>query len=262
MKKILCFVLTVICLLAVAGCGGESKTEAPSQKQAVAEKVLRVGTDADYPPFEYFQEASKAFTGFDIELMRGIARELGYSRVEFVDLEFNNLLPSLKDGQVDAVISCMNITEERKKVADFTEPYLDSVNVAVGPFGTKAADADVLKDKRIAVEVGSVHVKQAKAYSDNVVECGEVEDALKMVAEKKADFTIMDNYTARFYITQNYSNKLTIMAELKDSKDAGIAIAVAKNNKELLDKLNAGLQNYRTSANFLQLRNSYFGKLK
>ena len=72
MKKILCFIFAVVCLLVLGGCGGGTQTaEAPVQKQAAAETVLRVGTDADYPPFEYYQEASKAFTGFDIELMQG-----------------------------------------------------------------------------------------------------------------------------------------------------------------------------------------------
>ena len=116
MKKILCFVLSILCLLAVAGCGGGTqKAEVPVQKQAASEKVLRVGTDADYPPFEYYQESTKAFIGFDVELVQGVARELGYSRVEFVDLEFNNLLPSLKDGQVDAVISCMKVFRKNAK---------------------------------------------------------------------------------------------------------------------------------------------------
>ena len=162
MKKILSFVLAMVCLLALAGCGGGAKkTDAPASK-APAEKVLRVGTDADYPPFEYYQEASKAFIGFDIGLMQGLATEMGYSKVEFVDLEFNNLLPSLKDGQVDAVISCMNITDERRKMADFTEPYLKSYNVVIGAAGTAARSADAMKGKRIAAEIGSIHEKQAK----------------------------------------------------------------------------------------------------
>ena len=72
-------VLTVICLLALAGCGGGTKNaEAPVQKQA-AEKVLRVGTDADYPPFGYYQEATKTFIGYDVELIQGVARKMGYS---------------------------------------------------------------------------------------------------------------------------------------------------------------------------------------
>ena len=62
MRKIMCFVLTVICLLAVAGCGGGAKkADATAGQKAAAEKVLRVGTNANYPPFEYYQEASKTF---------------------------------------------------------------------------------------------------------------------------------------------------------------------------------------------------------
>ena len=115
MKKLLCIVLTVICLLAVAGCGGGAKkAEAPAGQKAAAEKVLRVGTNANYPPFEYYQKASKAFIGFDMELMQGVAREMGYSRVEFVDMEFNKLLPSLKDSLKDSGIPVYEIGDGNK----------------------------------------------------------------------------------------------------------------------------------------------------
>ncbi len=261
MKKILYVILTVMCLFALAGCGGTKKADAPAPKQAAAEKVLRVGTDSDYPPFGYYQEATKTFIGFDIELMQGVARQMGYSRVEFVDLEFNNLLPSLKDGQVDAVIACMTITDERKKVADFTEPYLVSSNVAVSPFGTEARSVDAMKDKRIAVEVGSIHAKQAKNYSDNVIACSNAEEALKMVLDKKADYAIMDNYTARFFITNYYNGKLSVMAALPDDTHTNIGIAVAKGNKEMVEKLNAGLQDYQKLAAYYQMKKSYFGKM-
>jgi len=263
MKKILCFIFAVICLLVLGGCGGGTQTaEAPVQKQAAAETVLRVGTDADYPPFEYYQEASKAFTGFDIELMQGVAQEMGYSRVEFVNLDFGKLLPALDNKQVDAVISCITVTDDRRKTADFTEPYLESPNVAVGVAGTKADTLAALKDKSIAVEAGSIHVKEAEKHTKSVMECIDAAEALKTVLDKKADFAIMDYYTARFYITNHYSGKLAVKVEMPDNKDTGIAIAVAKGNKEMLDKLNAGLDKYRTTAAFLQLKNTYFGKLK
>ena len=260
MRKIMCLVLTVICLLALAGCGGGTKNaEAPVQKQA-AEKVLRVGIDADYPPFGYYQEVNKTFIGYDVELIQGVARKMGYSKVEFVDLEFNNLLPSLQDGQVDAVISCMTITDERKKAVDFTEPYLISSNVVIGSSDTKVNNADAMKDKRIAAEVGSVHAKQAKQYSQNVIACSNAEEALKLVLEKRADFAIMDNNTARFFITNFYNGKLTVMAELPDDKNNRIGIAVAKGNKELADKLNAGLRDYMQTADYFHMKNTYFGK--
>ena len=252
MRKIMCLVLTVICLLALAGCGGGTKNaEAPVQKQA-AEKVLRVGTDADYPPFGYYQEVNKTFLGFDVELIQGVARKMGYTKVEFVDLEFNNLLPSLQDGQVDAVISCMTITDERRKMVDFTEPYLISSNVVIGSVDTKATSLDALKDKRIAAEVGSVHANQAKQYSRNVITCSSAEEALKLVMDKKADFAIVDNHTAGFFITNFYNGKL--------NKDKGIGIAVAKGNKELADQLNEGLREYMQTASYLQMKKTYFGK--
>ena len=264
MKKILSFVLGIICLLAVAGCGGHAPQQAgaPAHKDSHTETVLRVGTDADYPPFEYYQESTKAFIGFDVELIQGVAREAGYSKVEFVDLEFNNLLPSLKDGQVDAVISCMNMTEERKKAADFTEPYLASSNVVVGAVDAQFGSADFMKGKRIAAEIGSIHEKQVKKYSDAVIETGGADEALKLVMEKKVDYAVMDHYTARFFITNFYNGKLQIVATLPDESDNGIAIAVAKGNTKLLAQLNEGLKKYQAHASFHQLKNNYFGKLK
>ena len=260
MKKFLCFVLTMIFMLAVMGCGGEKKADVPAQK-AVSETVLHVGTNANYPPFEYYQKASNAFIGFDVELMQGVAREMGYSKVEFVDMEFNKLLPSLKEGKVDLVISCLTVTDDRKKEVDFTQPYLVSANVAVGSTDAKTRSTGAMKGKRIAVETGSIHVKQARQYSDTVVECGGAEEALKLIMDKRADFAIMDNYTARFFITHFYNGKLSIMAELQDDADTRVGIAIAKDNKELMEKLNTGLRKYREDAAYYQMKNNYFGKL-
>lgn len=61
MKKLLMLLMTVICMAVIAGCGGSDK--APSAQN---EKVLKVGLDVNFPPFEYYQESSKTFTGFDV----------------------------------------------------------------------------------------------------------------------------------------------------------------------------------------------------
>ena len=264
MKKIMSVVLAVICLLAVTGFGDKANpSDGTFRQEASAKKVLRVGTAVDYPPFAYYQEASGTHIGFDIELMHGLAREMGYDKVEFVNTGFNDLLPSLQAGKVDAVISCMTVTEERRKAADFTETYLEGVtSVAVAPFDTESRSADAMKGKRIAVEAGSVHAQQAKQYSGAVIECGSAEEALKLILDKKADFAVMDNYTARFYISNFYKERLALMTDLPGSTEEGIGIAVAKGNKEMLDKLNAALQNYRDTAAYYQIKRSYFGRLE
>ena len=263
MKKFLSVMLAIICLLAVAGfSGGANQADRVPRQEASTEKVLRVGTASNDPPFAYYQAATDTHIGFDIELMQGLSREMGYDKVEFVNTDFNQLLPSLQEGKVDAVIACMTVTDERREAADFTASYLEGVRaVVVAPYGMEAG-ADAMQGKRIAVEAGSVHVNQAKQYSETVIECGSVEEALKLVLDKQADFAVMDNYTARFFIANFYRDQLTLGADLSGSTEGGIGIAVAKGNQEMLDKLNASLQNYRETAAYYQIKRSYFGRLE
>ena len=85
---------------------------------------------------------------------------------------------------------------------------------------------------------------------------------MKLVLDKQADFAVMDNYTARFFIANFYRDRLTLAADLSGGTESGIGIAVAKGNQEMLDKLNASLQNYRETAAYYQIKRSYFGWLE
>ena len=264
MKKFLSVMLAIICLLAVTGfSGGANQADRVPRQEASTEKVLRVGIASNNPPFAYYQPATDTHIGFDVELIRGLSREMGYDKVEFVNTDFNRLLPSLQEGNVDAVIACMTVTDERRETVDFTAPYLEGVRaVAVAPYGTKSGGADAMRGKRIAVETGSVHADQAKQYSETVIECGSAEEALKMVLDNQADFAVMDNYTARFFVSYFYTDKLTLTADFSGGTEDGVGIAVAKGNQEMLDKLNGALQNYRDTATYYQIKTSYFGRLE
>ena len=263
MKKVLSIVLAIMSLFAFTGFVRDAeKGDRPVRQEAPAEKVLRVGADSSAPPFAYYQQASKTCIGFDVELMRGLAGSMGYDRVEFVPADSNNLLPSLQNGKVDAAIFSRNVTDEQRRAVDFTEPYLERSGVAIALSGTEVQSAEDMKDKRIAVEAGSAYAKHANQYSDAVILCGNAEEALKMVLEQKADFAVMDNYTARFYVANFYKDKLKLMAGWPDDTGTGVGIAVAKGNQEMLDKLNAALQNYRGTAAYYQTKRSYFGRLE
>ena len=264
MKRIMSIVFGIICLLAAAGfCGGTEQSGGAPGQGAPAEKVLRVGISSNNPPFAYYQPATDTHIGFDVELIRGLSREMGYDKVKFVNTDFNRLLPSLQEGTVDAVIACMTVTDERREAVDFTASYLENVRaVVVAPYGTGSGGADAMKGKRIAVETGSVHADRAKQYSETVIECGSPEEALKLVLDKKADCAVMDNYTARFFVSNFYTDRLTIMADFPGGKEDGVGIAVAKGNQEMLDKLNIALQNYRDTAAYYQIKTSYFGRLE
>ena len=77
MKKLVVFLLCVMFAMVLAGCGGTTK-------EKTAEKVLKVATDANFPPYEYYQEKTKVHTGFDIGLMNALAKEMGYTKVEYI----------------------------------------------------------------------------------------------------------------------------------------------------------------------------------
>ena len=84
------------------------------------DNVLRVGTDATFPPMEYVDNGKR--TGFDIELVEAIGKTLG-RKVEWVDIDFKGLVPGLISKRFDMAVSAIYITDERKKVVDFTIPY-------------------------------------------------------------------------------------------------------------------------------------------
>lgn len=122
-EKIVFLVMALAAMLALltAGCGGSQ--EAP--KKAETAKVLRVGTEPAFAPFEFQKEGSNEFTGFDMDLIRAIGTKLGY-KVEISSMGFDALIPALNSGNIDVAIAGMSITDERKKVVVFSDPYYTS----------------------------------------------------------------------------------------------------------------------------------------
>ena len=116
-KKLLmlCSALLMIIVMAVAGCGGQDKAKSDA-------KVLRVGTEATYAPFEFQDDKSKEYIGFDMDLIRAVGKQMGYE-VQIQNLSFDGLIPALEAGNIDLAASGMTITEERAKKILFSEPY-------------------------------------------------------------------------------------------------------------------------------------------
>jgi polar amino acid transport system substrate-binding protein len=124
MKRILVLVsLLVVAGLVLAGCGGTPK--AANHLEAIKQAgVMKVGTSADYPPFESV-DASGNKVGFDIDLMNEIAKRLGVT-VEWVDMPFDSLIAAVQEGKIDLSISAFNYSEERDQTIDFSEAYYTS----------------------------------------------------------------------------------------------------------------------------------------
>ena len=257
MKKLLMLLMTVICMAVIAGCGGSVK--APSAQN---EKVLKVGLDVNFPPFEYYQESSKAFTGFDVELMRGVAENMGYSDVEFVPTGLGDLIKGLNDKKYDVVVSGFSITPERQNQVDFSEPYLhDGFRVAVPAGINIKGGVEVLEGRRVAVKDNSFALDMVNDYgkASKVITTESIEAAMNKVIDGEADCCIISKSAGNFFINNGYGDKIKFASD--DLKTDSVAAAVRKGDTELLNSLNEGLRNFRKSQEFDRLKKNYFGDM-
>ena len=157
MKKML---LGAVGLLAaasfvVAGCGG-------SGDSGSASKTLRVGTNADFAPFEFQSADGKEYEGFDMDLARAVAEEMGMT-ADIQNINFDGLIPALVSKNIDIAISGMTINDERKKNVLFSEPYYQSGLTIVVKKDNK--DINGFKDlsgKTVAVQIGTTSAKEVK----------------------------------------------------------------------------------------------------
>ena len=117
---------------------------------------LRIGTEGAYPPFE-FRDASGQLKGFDIDVGNALCVELKV-KCTFLPQDFDGLIPALKAGKIDIIISSLSLTPERAKVIDFTKPYYVSPSqfVALKNSGI-TDDPKTLAGKTVAVQSGTIH---------------------------------------------------------------------------------------------------------
>ena len=112
MKKMWSWIAFLLVLaISFSGCGNE--------KPAATQKVLKIGTSADFSPFEFMDDKGK-MTGFDVELMGALAKQMN-RKLEMQNISFDGLIPALQKGDLDIAISGMTITEKRKESIIFSD---------------------------------------------------------------------------------------------------------------------------------------------
>ncbi|MBP5519584.1 MAG: transporter substrate-binding domain-containing protein [Treponema sp.] len=106
----------------------DGKIVVPEVLENAATKVVKLGTNAAFPPFEYVD--GKTIVGFDITMGQKIAANAGM-KLEVVDMAFDSLIPALQSGTIDFIAAGMSVNEERKKNVDFSETYFESEQVII-----------------------------------------------------------------------------------------------------------------------------------
>jgi len=223
---------------------------------ALAEKPLIVGMELAYPPFEMTDTSGKP-DGVSVQLAKELGKAIGRA-VEIRNMAFDGLIPALKTGKIDIIISSMTATAERAHSIDFSDPYLTTgLCLLLGKSVPATGIADLDKPGRtIAVKKGTTghsyaasHIKQA-----SVLVLDKEAAAVLEVVQGKADAFIYDQMST----FQNYMrNKETTRAILTPFQTESWAVGIRKGNDELKIKINRFLADFRRAGGFDKLGDRY-----
>lgn len=257
MKKIL--LLVSMLMLLVLSCGSKDKAETKADAGTAAgdtkEKVLRVGTNPEFKPFEYIGEGNKP-EGFDIDLMNMIGEELGY-KIEWKTMAFDGLIPAMKNGEIDVIIAGMSVTEERKQAVDFSDEYYKSKFAYVKLKGDATTNKlEDLKDKKVGAQLGTIQEQEARKLSSNVIPNEAITALILEMKNKNMDALVLEDVVASAYVSEN--DFLEIF-ETKDMADnGGTAIAFDKGkNAELIKEVNATIKKLQENGKYDELLKKY-----
>lgn len=243
-------------LVGLTGCGGQKQDAAQkNDKQA----VLKVGSDTAFAPFEFQDEKSKEYVGFDMDLIKAIGKQMG-AEVQVQSMNFDGLIPALESGNIDVTISAMTITDERKGKVNFSAPYYKSgLTMVVKSDNDKIKSFKDLEGKRIAVQIGTTGADEAKKVKDaKIREFNTAPEAFMELKAGGVDAVINDKPVNDYYIKEAGGKDAKQVGEPLTAEDYGIA--VAKKNTQLAEKISKALDELKKNGEYDKIYEKWFGK--
>lgn len=247
MKKFLAMMTAVVlCMTALAACGSD-ETSANAGSQTGDRPVLVVGTNAEFPPFEYVGDDGEP-DGFDVALIKAVADKMGMD-VQMENMEFGSLVSSI-GTKIDAAIAGMSITEERLLEVDFSDEYYEAVQYVVVPAGSDIQAAADLEGKTIGVQLGTTGANIADGVSGaDVKTYNKALDAVNDLVNGRVDLVIIDRNPAQVFEKQ-FSGQVEIIDGAQFNFEPEFyAIALPKGS-EMIEKVNAALAELKADGTF------------
>jgi polar amino acid transport system substrate-binding protein len=224
-RIILLFVLALSCM-SFSACAPKST-------------VIQIATDATWEPFEYIDPVTQQIVGFDIDLMTAIADAAGL-KIEFVDVRWTPLLDGMAQCVYPAAISSMTVTEERKELYLFSDPYIAAGQVVVvNVDNTEIAGIEDLGGRIVGVQAATTGEDELRKIADTDIRSYEgIDVAFQDLLSGTLEAVVVDSPLALTFVGQN-ADELKIVGEAFTDEVYGIAIC--KNNPELQEQINRGL---------------------
>ena len=257
-KKIMlmCMAALMVVSMLLTGCGGDKGGAKKDDG-----KVLKIGCNADFAPFEFQDVSGKEYVGFDIDLIKAVAKEMGY-KADIQNINFDGLIPALEAGNIDVIISGMTINDTRKQKVNFSAPYYKSGLTIVVKKNTKGITKfSDLEGKKVGVQIGTTSASEVKKIKGAIVkEFNSSADTFIELRAGGVDAVVNDRPVNDYYIMKNAVNDVQSLDELLTAEDYGIA--VSKKNTEILKKVDAALANLKKNGEYDKIYKKWFGSKK
>ena len=226
-----------------------------------APKSYLVGTDAEFPPFGYYENG--VLTGYDIEFFEALAKEEGIE-FKWVPMDFKGIIPALESKKIDIIIASMEKTEDRAKSVLFTDPYgaedknqqLVGLNTA-SDISTGSLNEVKEKGKKVGVVLGHRSDTIASAVEGlEVLSFDNISSVFMALQSGKIDYTLTDYDIAMGFVKEN--KDLKVFSVL--GTESAMCMAVRLGNTELADKLNKGIATLKANGTYEALFNKYLNE--
>ena len=257
MKKIISLVMVLVMATAVfSACGSKSSD---SKSGGDGKQVLSMATNAEFPPYEYVE--GEDVVGIDVDIAQAIADKLGME-LKVDNMNFDSIIPAITSGKDAIGAAGMTVTDERKKNVDFTDSYATGVQVVIVREDSKITDVKDLTtkgaDNTIGVQLGTTgdiyctSDIQDKGFG-KVQQFNKGADAVQALVSGKIDCVVIDNQPAKEFVKANKGLKILDTEYVTED----YAIAVAKDNTELKDKINGALNEVKAEGTIQKILDKY-----
>ncbi len=241
MKKLISMLLISACIFSMAACGSSKDEGEKEEAKGEEKKTLVMATNAEFPPYEFHE--GDDIVGIDAEMAAAVAGELGMD-FKIEDMAFDSIIPAVDSGKADIGVAGMTVTESRLKNVNFSDTYAKATQVVIVKEGSAIAGPDDLTGKKVGVQLGTTGDIYASDIKDAEVEqYNKGFEAVQALTQEKIDAVVIDGEPAKEFVKD--AEGLKILDEAFTEEE--YAIAIAKDNEDLLEKVNGALKSLKES---------------
>ena len=230
-------------------------------KENNRENILVVGLDDSFPPMG-FRNENNEIVGFDIDLAKEVAEELGME-IKFQTISWASKEQELNSGNIDCIWNGFAYNEERAATMTLTDPYIKGENYFILKNGTKITSQEELKGKKIGVQTGSIQAQDLEksefGKTIEIIQYGENLTAFMDLETGGIDALFCSNIIGNYLITSKNKNYQTIPSE-NITVSNGSVVAFKQGNTELKDKVQNTLVKLNEEGKLDAISNKWFGK--